>query len=76
MPRIYKGSLAIMPTTFRLPFYAILDAKEISKVAVACNDTTETTSVLTREIQRPGTRAPQVEVYGVFFNHSFGLKDY
>ena len=40
MPYIHR-SLAIMPTTFRLLFYAILDAKEISKVAVACNDTTE-----------------------------------
>ena len=37
----YIHRLAIMPTTFRLLFYAILDAKEISKVAVACNDTTE-----------------------------------
>ena len=40
MLHIYR-SLAIMPTTFNLPFYAILDAKEISKVVVACNDTTE-----------------------------------
>lgn len=40
MPYIHH-SLAIMPTTFRLLFYAILDGKEISKVAVACNDTTE-----------------------------------
>ena len=39
MPYIHR--LAIMPTTFRLLFYAILDAKENSKVAVACNDTTE-----------------------------------
>ena len=35
MPYIHR--LAIMPTTFRLLFYAILDAKEISKVAVASN---------------------------------------
>ena len=40
MPHIYR-SLAIMPMTFRLPFYAILDAEEISKVAVAGNDTRE-----------------------------------
>jgi len=40
VPYNYR-SLAIMPTTFRLLFCAILDAKEISKVAVACNDTTE-----------------------------------
>ena len=40
MPYIHR-SLAIMPATFRLLFYAILDAKEMSKVAVACNDTTE-----------------------------------
>ena len=44
MPHIYL-SLAITPTTFRLSFYAILDAKEISKVAVACNDTTENCSL-------------------------------
>ena len=40
MPYIHR-SLAIMPTAFRLLFYVILDAKEISKVVVACNDTTE-----------------------------------
>ena len=34
-------TLAIMLTTFHLPYKVTLDAKEILKVAVACNDPTE-----------------------------------
>ena len=63
MPYNYR-SLAIMPMTFRLLFCAILDAKEISKVAVACNDTTEH-CCLDKTNLTSSNQSTRVEVYGV-----------
>ena len=73
MPYIHR-SLAIMPTTFHLLFYAILDAKKISKVAAACNDTTEY-CCLDKTNSTSRNQSSHIEVYGVCLDHSFGLKD-